>query len=91
MQCRTDDLTIRKKLTQELQQWKAKAIDDDRKFGIIGKDEIKKLIGRSTDYSDALYMRMFFELDPETSGVSQSTIRKQMELQKQVPVNRWRI
>lgn len=91
MQCNTDDTTIRKKLTQELQQWKVKSIDDDRKMGIIGKDEIKKLIGRSTDYSDALYMRMFFELDPETSGVSQETIKRQALLQKEMPINRWKI
>ena len=28
------------------------------------KDEIKKKIGRSPDYSDALMMRIYFELKP---------------------------
>ena len=30
---------------------------------IIPKETVKDIIGRSPDYSDALAMRMFFELD----------------------------
>lgn len=91
LKCATEDTTVRKKIVQELQQWKVKSVDDDKKVAIIGKDEIKKLIGRSTDYTDAIYMRMFFDLDTERSGVTQETIKRQLELQKQMPINRWRL
>lgn len=35
---------------------------DDNKKSIISKEDIKEKIGRSPDYSDALMMRMWFEL-----------------------------
>lgn len=38
---------------------------DDRKKSIISKEDIKEKIGRSPDYSDALMMRMWFELRNE--------------------------
>jgi hypothetical protein len=39
-----------------------KDMDKDNKLQIIGKDKIKNSIGRSPDFSDALMMRMYFEL-----------------------------
>ena len=53
-----------KLLLEELEQVKLAAIPDVQKLKILGKDAIKKIIGRSPDYSDALMMRMFFELNP---------------------------
>jgi hypothetical protein len=35
---------------------------DANKISLLSKDEIKKKIGRSPDYSDALMMRIYFEL-----------------------------
>lgn len=53
-------------LSEELAQWKVKYVDNDnRKIGIIPKDEIKEAIGRSPDFSDALMMRYYFELKHE--------------------------
>lgn len=38
-------------------------MDSDTKLSIISKEDIKDKIGRSPDYSDALMMRMYFEID----------------------------
>jgi hypothetical protein len=49
-------------LTQELLTVKLKDVDKDNKIAVTSKDEQKKLLGRSPDISDALMMRMIFEL-----------------------------
>lgn len=54
-------------LIEELEQVKAADIDSDGKLKIVPKSEIKSLIGRSPDYSDALMMRMVFVLNPPVS------------------------
>ena len=55
------DLDVKSKLIQELQLIKRKNIDKDGKLQIMSKEEIKLMIGRSPDYSDALMMRMYYE------------------------------
>lgn len=52
-------------LSQEMEQIK-QAVDefDTKKLSIISKDEVKESIGRSPDMTDALMMRMYFELKP---------------------------
>lgn len=60
------DETIKTMLTEELEQVKEKNMDSDTKKGVIPKDKVKDLIGRSPDYSDTLMMRMYFELQPKT-------------------------
>jgi phage terminase large subunit len=86
-----DDTRIKNKLVEELQQWKARQIDDDKKLAIISKGEIKELIGRSTDYSDALYMRAFFDLDTERPRTSQATARSQKIESSKVKVSKWSV
>ena len=56
--------TIKEKIIQELEQVKQKSVDNDGKKGIIPKDKVKALIGRSPDFSDTLAMRMIFEYTP---------------------------
>lgn len=46
-------------LSQELEQVKEKDIDGDGKKSIISKDDVKRIIGRSPDYSDTLMLRMY--------------------------------
>ena len=87
----TEDVGMKSKIVQELQQWKVKEIDDDRKMAIISKEEIRKNIRRSTDYSDALYMRAFFDLDSERSGITQETARKQLAQNLMKPFKRFGI
>ena len=56
--------TMKEKIVEELEQVKQKSVDNDGKKGIIPKDKVKALIGRSPDFSDALAMRMIFEYTP---------------------------
>ena len=48
------------KIKQELSVIKRVNIDSDKKLQIIRKKEIKQLIGRSPDYSDAMMMRCYY-------------------------------
>ena len=57
--------TMKEKIIQELEQVKQKSVDNDGKKGIIPKDKVKALIGRSPDFSDCLAMRMIFEYTPK--------------------------
>lgn len=56
------DESVKEKLIQELEQLKQKSLDTDGKRGLIPKDKIKDLIGRSPDDLDTYIMRMYFEL-----------------------------
>ena len=53
---------IKELLIEDLEQIKQKDIDKDGKLAIIPKEEIIKNLGRSTDFSDCMMMRMFFVL-----------------------------
>jgi len=55
---------LRPSLIQELEQVRARQRKNDEALAIITKDEVKQAIGRSPDISDALMMRMYFELRP---------------------------
>jgi len=56
------DVDMKASLIQDLEQQSMKDPDKDGKLGIVGKDIIKMNIGRSPDFSDALMMRMYFEV-----------------------------
>ena len=86
-----DNMVIKNKLVEELEQWKAKTIDDEKRIAIISKSDIKDVIGRSTDYSDALYMRAFFDLDTERSGMTAITAKKQEQVNRSRPINKWSV
>ena len=58
----TNDIKLKELLIQELEQVRRTNMDKDSKLSILSKDKIKDLIGRSPDYSDALMMRMYYEL-----------------------------
>ena len=51
-------------ITEELEWVRLPKEIDTQKISLLNKDEVKKQIGRSPDYSDALMMRMYFLLDP---------------------------
>jgi hypothetical protein len=59
------DGTQKQKIIEELEQIKQKSVDNDGSKGIIPKDKVKALIGRSPDFSDCLAMRMIFEYTPK--------------------------
>lgn len=55
---------IQKKLSEELEWVRLPKELDTSRISLLSKDEIKKQIGRSPDYSDALMMRMYFGVNP---------------------------
>lgn len=55
-------------VVEELEQLKQKNVDSDGKKGIIGKEAVKSVIGRSPDYRDMLLMRMWFEFKGNKSA-----------------------
>lgn len=52
-------------IIEELEQVKQKALDSDMKKGVIPKDRVKELLGRSPDFADTLMMREWFDLKPQ--------------------------
>ena len=58
----TNNTSIKEYMTKELEQVRRDKIDRDTKLAIVSKEKVKNILGRSPDYSDALMMRMFYEL-----------------------------
>ncbi len=56
------DPTVIDDLTQELLSVRLKDTDKDNKVTVQSKDEMKKILGKSPDLSDALMMRMYYEI-----------------------------
>ena len=57
--------TVIETTSEEMEQIKIKDVDKDGKLGILAKDKIKELIGRSPDDWDTIMMRYYFELKPK--------------------------
>jgi len=60
----TNDITQKNHIIEELEQVRSKDMDKDGKLKLLPKETIKGIIGRSPDYSDAMMMRMYYELNP---------------------------
>jgi hypothetical protein len=56
------DPSITDEITQELLAIKLKDVDKDNKVQVQSKEEMKKILGKSPDLSDALMMRMYYEI-----------------------------
>lgn len=63
------DGKLKDDLIQELEQVKQTEVDSDKKKAIISKDEVKETIGRSPDISDAIMMRMAFDILPPPASI----------------------
>ena len=57
-----DNDAVKQTTAEEMEQVKLKDIDKDGRQGIIPKDRIKELIGRSPDEWDSIMMRYWFAL-----------------------------
>lgn len=57
---KTDNSDTRDSIIEELEQVKRKDIDKDGKLSIIGKDQVKAVLRRSPDFSDAMMLRMYY-------------------------------
>lgn len=64
------DKTLKQLLNEDLEQVRKKEVDSDKKLGVMPKDKVKEILGRSPDYSDGLMMRMIFELSLQYSWVA---------------------
>ena len=56
------DIETKASLTEELEYVKEKDVDSDGKRYVMSKKQVKELINRSPDISDAVMLRMWFEL-----------------------------
>ena len=63
------DLTFKKQIIEELEQINRLPMDDEGKFALEKKEEIRTRLGRSPDFADMIMMRMFFELQPKPQGI----------------------
>ena len=59
------NIAYKNNIIQELEQVRRKNFDKDAKLQLVSKEEVKNIIGRSPDFSDALAMRMYYELKPQ--------------------------
>ena len=57
------DINVKNHIIEECEQVRMKDADKDTKLQIVPKEIVKDIIGRSPDYSDALAMRMYYEID----------------------------
>jgi len=58
------NINTKNDIIEELEQVRTKDADKDNKLQMIPKESVKAIIGRSPDFSDALAMRMYYEIDP---------------------------
>jgi len=56
------DSSLVDELTQELLAVKLKDVDKDNKVAVQSKDEMKRILGKSPDLSDAIMMGMYFHI-----------------------------
>ena len=61
------DPVVQDELTQELLSIRLKDMDKDNKISVQSKDDMKKILGRSPDISDALMMRCYWEIRNQKS------------------------
>lgn len=56
------EFTKRNTIIEEFEQVRRGRGDDLKRVSVVGKDEVKKTLGRSPDYSDAIMLRMHHEV-----------------------------
>lgn len=57
--------SVRDRVAEEMEQVKLKDIDKDGRIGIVPKEKVKEMLGRSPDDWDSIMMRYWFELQPK--------------------------
>jgi len=53
---------VKSMIIEDLEQIKQKDPDKEKPLRVISKEEIKEQLGRSTDFGDAMAMRMYYEI-----------------------------
>lgn len=74
-------LEIRNWIIEELEVIRKKDPEDnEKKFQVISKDDIKEIIGRSPDFADALMMRFVYELGSMRRTVATEDANQDFEI-----------
>lgn len=60
-----EDENTQRLIIEELEQVRQKELDSDLKKGVVPKDKVKEVLGRSPDFADAIMMRAWFDLKPK--------------------------
>lgn len=68
LQCDSEE--TKQLIIEELEQVKQKNLDSDMKKGVVPKDKVKEILGRSPDFADTIMMREYFELKPKRAWIS---------------------
>jgi len=63
MDCYDLPIEMKKGIIEDLEQIAQRNYERDGKIELVGKEEIREKLGRSPDYSDAMMMRCYFDLD----------------------------
>lgn len=62
--------SVKQILNQELENIRKKEVDSDMKQGVLPKEKVRELIGRSPDFADTMMMREWFELERKLTWVA---------------------
>ena len=69
----SENTTVTENTSEEMEQVKQKDLDKDGKMGVVPKDKVKEMLGRSPDDWDSIMMRAWFELRPTMKVRSSGT------------------
>mgnify|MGYP007104128111 CR=1 FL=1 len=65
---------VKDRIQTELDNILVKDVESENKVKLEGKEELKKRLGHSPDYADAIMMRMYWELNKSMSPVTQTDV-----------------
>ena len=65
---------IMDRIQTELDNIVVKDIDGENKVRLESKDDLKKRLGHSPDYADAIMMRMYWQLNKSLSPVTKTDV-----------------
>jgi phage terminase large subunit len=62
----SEDIEVKERVTEELEQVKQRDIDKDGKRAVIAREKFIEVLGRSPDYATIIMMRSWFDLAPQS-------------------------
>lgn len=65
---------VQDRIQTELDNIVVKDVDSENKVRLESKDDMKKRLGHSPDYADAIMMRMYWELNKTNSPVTKTDV-----------------
>lgn len=65
---------IKERIQTELDNILVKDVESENKVRLESKEDLKKRLGHSPDYADAIMMRMYWELNKSMSPITQTDV-----------------